>query len=134
MKTGSRITTFFPSLHTECKHRRVRRFLLLVWFVFVARGCFYSAALPLWEGYDEPFHFAFIQYFETHHGLPLPTNRVSREIQASLHLLPLPWMLRLHGYPKPIFTHDEFWNLDAQQRDQLEEEFRQIPREWAREP
>lgn len=50
------------------------------------------------------------------------------------HLLPLPWMLRLHGYPKPIFTHDEFWKLDAQQRDHLEQEVRRIPKKWAREP
>jgi 4-amino-4-deoxy-L-arabinose transferase-like glycosyltransferase len=43
-------------------------------------------------------------------------------------------MLRLYGYPKPIFTHDEFWKLDAQQRDHLEQEVRRIPKEWAREP
>lgn len=43
-------------------------------------------------------------------------------------------MLRLHGYPKPIFTHDEFWKLDGQQRNHMEQEFRRIPKEWASEP
>lgn len=134
MEAGARGGPLGTQISSECKRGRGRRFLVLVWFVFLARGFFYSAALPIWEGYDEPIHFAFIQYFDTNRNLPLPTSRVSREIQASLHLLPLPWMLRFYGYPKPIFTHDEFWKLDAQQRDHLEQEFRLIPREWAREP
>ncbi len=113
---------------------RGRKFLVLIWCVFLARGVFYSTFLPIWEGYDEPIHFAFVQYLDTTHRLPLPTTPVSREIQSSLHLLPLPWTLRLHGYPKPIFTHDEFWELDVQQRDHLEQEFRRIPKEWASEP
>lgn len=114
--------------------RRDRKFLILIWCVFLARGVFYSTFLPIWEGYDEPIHFAFVQYWGTTHRLPLPTTPVSREIQSSLHLLPLPWMLRLHGYPKPIFTHDEFWKLDGQQRNHMEQEFRRIPKEWASEP
>jgi hypothetical protein len=113
---------------------RDRKFLILIWCVFSRAACSNSAFLPIWEGYDESIHFAFVQYLETTHKLPLPTSPISREIQSSLHLLPLPWMLRLYGYPKPIFTHDEFWKLDAQQRDHLEQEVRRIPKEWAREP
>jgi 4-amino-4-deoxy-L-arabinose transferase-like glycosyltransferase len=106
-------------------------FLILVWCVFIARGVFYSAVLPVWEGYDEPFHFAFVQYLVTNRHLPVPADLVSREIQSSLHLLPLPWTLQKHGYPPPILTHDAFWRLDAQERQRLQQEFRRIPREWA---
>src|ERR1700737_3723248 len=56
-----------------------RKFLVLIWCVFLARGVFYSALLPIWEGYAEPIHFAFVQYLETTHKLPLPTTPVSRE-------------------------------------------------------
>lgn len=109
-------------------------FLILIWCVFLARGVFYSAVLPVWEGYDEPFHFSFVQYLVTNRRLPVPTDLVSREIQTSLHLLPLPWTLQKHGYPPPILTHDAFWRLDAQQRQRLQQELGRIPREWAREP
>jgi hypothetical protein len=102
--------------------------------VFVVRGVFYSTALPVWEGYDEPFHFAFVQYLVTSHRLPISTTLVSREIQTSLHLLPLPWTLQKHRYANPILTHGAFWRLDAQQREHLQRQFRQIPREWAGEP
>jgi len=110
------------------------RFLTLIWCAFIVRGIFYSAIFPIWEGYDEPFHFAFIQYLVTREALPLPTTPVSREVQASLHVLPLPGTLLRHGYPAPMITHDEFWRLDDRQREQLEQRFRNIPEEWTKEP
>ena len=113
---------------------RSRKLLVLIWCIFLARAVFYSAFLPIWEGYDEPIHFAFVQYLEMTHRLPLPSTPVSREVQSSMHLLPLPWTLGLHPYPQPILTHDEFWKLDIQKRDHLGQEFRRIPKEWARDP
>jgi hypothetical protein len=113
---------------------RAATFLVLVWCVFIARGVFYCSILPVWEGYDEPFHFAFVQYLVSSHRLPVPTTLVSREIQASLHSLPLPWTLQKQGYANPLFTHDAFWKLDVMQREQLQRQFRQIPKEWAGEP
>jgi hypothetical protein len=113
---------------------RAAIFLVLVWCGFVVRGVFYCSVLPVWEGYDEPFHFAFVQYLVTDNRLPVTTTLVSREIQASLHSLPLPWMLQKQGYANPTVTHDAFWKLNVQQREQLQRQFRQIPREWASEP
>jgi hypothetical protein len=109
-------------------------FLILIWCAFVARGIFYSAVFPVWEGYDEPFHFAFIQSLVTQMKLPTATTQVSREVQASLHALPLPGTILRHGYPPPLITHDEFWKLDSNQREHLQQEFLNIPKEWAREP
>jgi hypothetical protein len=118
----------------ENPRRRRIRFLTLIWCAFIARGIFYSSLFPIWEGYDEPFHFAFIQYLVTRKTLPLPTTPVSKEVQAPLHLLPLPGTLRRHGYPAPMITYDEFWRRDDRQRQQLQQAFRNIPKEWTKEP
>jgi len=107
--------------------------LVLIWCVFVARGVFYSTAIPVWEGYDEPFHFAFVQYLATINRLPISTTLVSREIQTSFHSLPLPWTLQNLARAHPIFTHDTFWKLERQQRENLQHQFLQIPKQWAKE-
>ena len=38
--------------------RQVTAALVFLWLAFVVRGIWYSALMPAWEGYDEPFHFA----------------------------------------------------------------------------
>jgi len=49
----------------------------------------YSLLLPLWEGFDEPFHFAFVQGLANGQGLPDPrTARLSGEVGASILLAP----------------------------------------------
>ncbi len=110
------------------------KLLALVWICFVMRGCFYSALLPVWEGYDEPFHFAFIEYVVAHRGLPVPSTPVSREVEESLHLLPLSWEQRLHALTRPVYTEDAYWRLSPAEREALQQQVFAMPREWARQP
>ncbi len=71
------------------------RLLVLIWAFFLIRGCFYSSLFPLWEGYDEFAHFAYVQYLSNSQGLPIPQqSELSTEIHDSLELVPLPWELR----------------------------------------
>ncbi len=109
---------------------RGNKAVVILWLCFLARGCFYSALLPVWEGYDEPFHFSFIQYLTVHRNLPLPTTPVSREVQASLHSLPISWEQRLHVLKPPIYTQDSYWQLPVADRRALEEQARAIPPAW----
>ncbi len=104
--------------------------LVLLWLCFLIRGCFYAALLPAWEGYDEPFHFSFIEYVGAHHRLPLATTPVSHEVQASLHLLPLSWEQRLHRMDPPLYTEDSYWQLPESDRRALQQQLRSIPPEW----
>jgi 4-amino-4-deoxy-L-arabinose transferase-like glycosyltransferase len=99
----------------------------------MVRGCFYCALLPVWEGYDEPYHFAFIQYVAAHKGLPVPSTPVSREVQESMHLLPLSWEQRLHALTPPIYTEDSYWRLSPADRHALQQQVLAVPREWGRE-
>ena len=108
--------------------------LIILWLVFVLRGLFYAAILPVWEGYDEPYHFASLQYIVANGTTQSLQTRISREVSTSLHVLPLPWMLRLHGISPPIYTQDDFWKLTVEQRAELQKSFHQIPSDWAKEP
>lgn len=38
-----------------------RLILVTLWTCFLLRGFFYCSFLPIWEGYDEWAHFAFVQ-------------------------------------------------------------------------
>jgi hypothetical protein len=99
--------------------------LLLIWLIFICKGLFFSSLFPIWEGFDEFAHFAFIQYLDTYKSLPLPDSRVSIEVQQSLEAVPLPWMLK--SWPLPHVTHDAYWQLQAEDRAKRERVLRSIP-------
>jgi dolichyl-phosphate-mannose-protein mannosyltransferase len=109
-----------------------KRALLFLWVAFVIRGLWYSAMMPVWEGYDESYHFAYLQYVAAGKTLFSGTAGVSLEVQHSLHLLPLAWELSLQGLPQPLITDDSFWQLSAKDRDILTSGVRNIPpEEWS---
>src|SRR5690349_750365 len=90
------------------------RLLLLVWVAFVTRGLFYCIQQPLWEGYDEWAHFAYIQHIAEHGRLPVRTDTVSKEIRASLSLMPSAY--GLNGFQLPLITHEDYWRLPPEER------------------
>lgn len=118
------LVTFLP------KNNRI---LILVWVCFMLRGLFYSVLFPLWEGYDEYTHFAFIQYLVTNHSLPVAAHTtISKEVFESLKLVPLPWTLRDLELPHAI--HDDYWRLPEDERSRRQRQLYLLPREWARQP
>src|SRR5260370_23795954 len=109
---------------------RTRWWLLLIWMCFVARAAFYSAAFPLWEGFDEWSHFAVAQRMALRGEILVATKApITRDIQASLELAPVPWELRY--LPLPSVTEDSYWRLPVEDRDRREAAFRSIPTSWA---
>ena len=46
-----------------------RRFIVAVWIAFVARGSLHALIAPMWNGFDEPFHLAYVT-FVAEHGRP----------------------------------------------------------------
>ena len=109
----------------------MRRWLMAIWFLFLARALFYCAALPQWEGYDEWAHFAVIERMAVH-SEPLVSRDapVSRRVAASLELAPVPWECRY--FPQPSLTHDAFWRLDPAGRARRESLWRVVPSAAAR--
>ncbi len=70
-----------------------RRLILLLCFG-AANAVLYACLLPLWEGFDEPFHYAYVTSLSADHQIPaLGRTAISREIEQSLRLTPLPYVM-----------------------------------------
>jgi hypothetical protein len=91
----------------------------------LANAVLYSMLLPLWEGFDEPFHFGYVQYLANGIGLPDPrTSGLSQEVGASLLLAP--------GSPsvkrniREITSYSEFFGWPESMRRQAHRQLRNI--------
>ena len=81
----------------------------------------YASLLPLWEGFDEEFHYGYVQYLSAHHQFPvLGKTGLSQEVNRSIELLPMSYVmivnLRLKGLP---LTFDQYFALYSATRHQL---------------
>lgn len=47
----------------------LRRFVIALWIAFLARGVLHAVVAPMWDGFDEPFHLALVE-FVADHGRP----------------------------------------------------------------
>lgn len=101
------------------------RVLALVWIAFTARGLFYCVQAPMWEGYDEWAHFAYIQHLVDEGRLPTRGDKISNEIRASLSLVPLPYGLR--DLNVPHVSHDDFWRLSREERTARKQQLDAVP-------
>lgn len=97
---------------------KTRVLLSLVYIAFLLKGAFYCLVFPVWEGYDEFAHYAFVEYLAVNYELPEQNTRISEDVQTSLALAPLPWMLRRLG--PPHLTHDDYWRLPEHERRKRE--------------
>ncbi len=71
--------------------------------------------LPLWEGYDEYSHFAYVQHLIVQGSIPIPGKaRNSREVSASLAAAPIRWTARDTA---GAITYDAFWKLPRDERE-----------------
>lgn len=81
--------------------------LAALWVCVLAKLIFYSSFVPLWEGYDEFAHFAFVEHLFDQHALPDPrTAMLPPDIAESLQAGPVPWTIR--SWIGSV-AHDDFW-------------------------
>jgi hypothetical protein len=67
-----------------------RYYLAAIWLVFLVRGAFYCNLIPLWEGFDEWGHYAFVEHLRLHPGtLPRTIDGVTEEIRQSVQSAPI---------------------------------------------
>jgi 4-amino-4-deoxy-L-arabinose transferase-like glycosyltransferase len=106
--------------------------MVVVWAGFTLRLLFYSAMLPLWEGYDEWAHFSVIRHMAVK-GVLLPVREapIPRDVEASFQLAAVPWEMR--SLPPPSLTQDQYWELSRAEREGRERELRAMPAAWGRE-
>lgn len=99
------------------------RWLLLAYAV--ANAVLYSMLLPLWEGFDEPFHFGYVQYLASGNGFPDPrTSRLSQEVGESLLLAPASLSVK-RNLPE-VTSYAEFFAWPESRRSQTHEQLSHI--------
>jgi hypothetical protein len=100
-----------------------RRWLLLTYALINA--ALYSMLLPLWEGFDEPFHFGYVQYLANGNGFPDPrTSVLSKEVGASLLLAPA--SLSVQRNLSEVTTYSEFFGWPESKRERTHQRLSQI--------
>lgn len=85
----------------------------------------YAGLLPLWDGFDEPFHYGYVQYLRAHGSLPVLGRAVlSGEIVQSLDLVPASYAVQLNL--RRGVTFDTYFALPQARRTELRRELEQI--------
>ena len=91
----------------------------------LTNAALYSVLLPLWEGFDEPFHFAYVQFLANGNGFPDPrTSRLSREVRTSLLLAPA--SLSVQRNLPEVTSYDEFFRWPESIRRQAHQQLWRI--------
>ena len=96
----------------------------------LANATLYSSLLPLWEGFDEEFHYGYVQYLGAHHRFPvLNQTGLSLEINRSIGLLPMSYIMIRNVNLQGVRTFDRYFALDSATRHRLYDEAQAIPTE-----
>jgi hypothetical protein len=104
-----------PLIQTLSQEIRARVLLLAIAFYGLANAVLYSSLLPLWEGYDEAFHYGYVQELSTRASVPeLGRSVLSNEVDRSLRMAPLSHIVR-RGIPEGT-TFGEYFSLAPEKR------------------
>ena len=93
----------------------------------IAQAVLYSSLLPLWEGFDEPWHYGYVQYLSTARRLPvLAETRLSQEVWDSVLLSPASHVLHV-PWPE-LQTFDIYFQLSPEARAHQRALLESLPR------
>jgi hypothetical protein len=106
---------------------RLPRSLWLAWLLCISHGLLFVITTPLWEGWDEAFHYSYIQILAEDESFPVyGQSIVSREIARSFDYAPLSYASNLNvGQNHTKFA--DYWNLPIAERLRRQQELRAIP-------
>jgi hypothetical protein len=89
-------------------------YALILLFALIS-AILYSCLLPLWEGFDEPFHYGYVQELSVNRRFPvLNQTRVSSELRQSLTLTPISPIL--HRSLPNTTSFPEWFRLSSDQK------------------
>jgi hypothetical protein len=104
-----------------CKPGRtqlIRTYRTLLLAFGIAQAVLYSSLLPLWEGFDEPWHYGYVQYLSTARQFPvLGKTRLSQEVWSSMLVSPVSHVV--HSAWTELQPFDAYFQLgpDARARE-----------------
>ncbi len=108
--------------------RRNAAVLTMICAAFFFRGLFYCVEQPLWEGYDEWAHFAYVHNVATFGRAPSRVDTPPAYVRRSLELLPL--SPSAAGAVRGSSTYESFWDLSEKERRQREREIRHLTSQY----
>lgn len=97
----------------------------------LANAVLYASLLPLWEGFDEPFHFGYVETLAVERKLPVLGHAgLTKEIEESIRLAPASHVVR-QNIPY-VITFAEYHSLPEEARGERRRRLWSIPVEWRR--
>jgi hypothetical protein len=94
-------------------HRTGLRFGILCFGIINA--CLYSALLPLWEGFDEPAHYGYVESLWRMRSLPvLGKTAFPADVNASFRFAPASYLM--HSWLPEITSYEDWFRLPAAER------------------
>jgi hypothetical protein len=111
---------------------RRTRAVILAYGLFGA--AFYCALLPLWEGFDEFYHYGYVQHVSTTWSIPVIWKTpISRELWNSLDFVPVSHFLQPY-FQRPSTKFEDYFRLPAEQRIAQRRALDSIPSALQHEP
>jgi hypothetical protein len=108
------------------------RTLILIYAL--SSAALYSALMPPWEGFDELYHYAYVQHLATTGQFPvIGKTALSRELWISLDYFPVSHYLQPY-LERPSTSFDEYFRLTPEQRFMLRRGADNLDPAWRREP
>lgn len=99
-----------------CKHKDLRVWISKLILLFgIVNACLYSALLPLWEGFDEPFHFGYVETLWQTGRLPaLGRTLLPPDVQETFPLAPVSHIV--HRWIPAAITYGDWWVLSREEK------------------
>jgi hypothetical protein len=97
---------------------------LLAWGLL--HTALYASLLPLWEGWDEPFHYSYVQEVRVRGSVPsLRDSSLSEETWRSMHLTPVSYLV---ARPIPsLMTYSQYFEKTSSERAQMRRALWHLP-------
>jgi hypothetical protein len=110
----------------------ITRALILAYGLFST--AFYCALLPLWEGFDELYHYGYVQHVSTTWSIPVVGQApISRELWNSLDYVGVSHFLQPY-FQRPSTKFEDYFRLAAEERVARRHALDSIPSALQREP
>lgn len=91
-------------------------------------GLLYCSLLPLWEGFDEPYHYGYVEHLGAEWEAPVSGRTVlTEEIWQSMHLVPASY-LNVRNVPD-LIPYSEYFKMDPAARRDLRARLYALPPE-----
>jgi hypothetical protein len=104
----------------------MRRVFLLLVIYGVVNAIAYSCLLPLWEGFDETYHYGYAQFLSTQGKLPvLGPGVLSQEIWHAVQHQPVSHYLQ--GFTAAPLNFSDYFKMTPEERTQLRQQLESLP-------